>query len=96
LGNQNAKRDPRQAQTRAGARAHADNQATRAAIAGPIPESHLTLIVWCLYFVGPFLQDGMRTVGSAARPIHEERFVGRKGFVVLHQPMASSAGSSLR
>jgi len=25
----------------------------------------------------------MRTVGSAARPIHEERFVGRKGFVVL-------------
>src|SRR5882672_12199155 len=41
LDNQNAKRDPRQAQTSAGARAHAADQAIRAAIAGPIPETPL-------------------------------------------------------
>jgi len=41
LGNQNAERDPRQAQTRAGARAHAADQAIRAAITGPISETPL-------------------------------------------------------
>ena len=34
-------------------------------------------------FIRPFLGDLVRTVGSAARPVHEERLVGRKGFVVL-------------
>jgi len=55
LGNQNAKRDPRQAQTSAGARVYAADQAIRAAIAGPVPETPLKA------FPGPPM-----TLGSAA------------------------------
>src|SRR4029077_15080109 len=55
LGNQNAKRDPRQAQTSAGARAHVADQAIPAAIAGPMPETPLKS------FPGPPM-----TLGSAA------------------------------
>src|ERR1700730_5224052 len=65
LGNQNAKRHPRQAQTSAGARAHAADQAIQAAIAGPIPETPLKS------FLGPPM-----TLGSAAAASGNSKLFG--------------------
>ena len=41
------------------------------------------LVELAFVFVGPFLEDMVRTMDAAGRPIHEERFVRREGTMLL-------------